>query len=113
MEKRKTKKIKIGNISIGGDSPIAVQSMLKTDPENIQKTLIQATELKKVGCELIRMALPYEDSCKIIPFFKKEIGVPLIGDIHFNHKIALKAIESDIVAIRIDAKTKNNEIKVK
>ncbi|HNZ58427.1 MAG TPA: flavodoxin-dependent (E)-4-hydroxy-3-methylbut-2-enyl-diphosphate synthase [Syntrophorhabdaceae bacterium] len=113
MEKRKTKKIKIGNISIGGDSPIAVQSMLKTDPENIQKTLIQATELKKVGCELIRMALPYEDSCKIIPFFKKEIGVPLIGDIHFNHKIALKAMESGIDAIRINPGTINNVRKVK
>lgn len=113
MERRKTRKIKIGKVSIGADSPIVVQSMLKTDPENIQQTLSQATELKKVGCELIRMALPHEDSCKIIPFFKKEIGVPLIGDIHFNHKIALRAMELGIDAIRINPGTINNVRKVK
>jgi len=113
MHRNKTKKIKIGKVSIGGDSPIAVQSMLKTDPDNIQETLNQARELKKAGCELIRMALPQEDTCKIIPFFKKEIGLPLIGDIHFNHKIALKAMESGIDAIRINPGTINNVRKVK
>jgi (E)-4-hydroxy-3-methylbut-2-enyl-diphosphate synthase len=113
MERNKTKKIQIGKISIGGKSPIIVQSMLKTDPDNIQETLNQARELKKAGCELIRMALPQEDTCKIIPFFKKEIDMPLIGDIHFNHKIALKAMESGIDAIRINPGTINNVRKVK
>jgi len=113
MERKKTKRIKIGNVPIGGGSPIVVQSMLKTDPENIQKTLNQAMELKKAGCELIRMALPHEDTCKIIPFFKQEIKIPLIGDIHFNHKIALKAMESGIDAIRINPGTINNMRKIK
>ncbi len=113
MERKNTKKIKIGRVPVGGDNPIVVQSMLKTDPDNIQETLNQARELKKAGCELIRMAIPHEDTCKIIPFFKKEIGIPLIGDIHFNHKIALKAMESGIDAIRINPGTINNVRKVK
>ena len=113
MKRRITKKIFIGNIPVGGGGPIIVQSMLKTNPENVQETLDQARALKKAGCELIRIALPQEETCKIIPFFKKEINVPLIGDIHFNHKIALKAMELGIDAIRINPGTINNVRKVK
>lgn len=112
MKRKKTKKIKIGNVSIGGDSPIVVQSMLKTDPENFQDTLNQTRELKKAGCELVRIALPQEETCKIIPFLKKEVDIPIIGDIHFNHKIALKAMELGIDAIRINPGTINDVRKV-
>ena len=87
--------------------------MLKTNPENFQETLEQARALKKAGCELIRIALPQEDTCKIIPFLKTELDVPLIGDIHFNHKIALKAMEMGIDAIRINPGTINNVRKMK
>ncbi len=113
MKRKITKKISVGNVPIGGGGPIIVQSMLKTNPENIQETLDQARVLKRAGCELIRIALPQEETCKIIPFFKKEIDVPLIGDIHFNHKIALKAMELGIDAIRINPGTINNVRKVK
>lgn len=113
MKRKKTKKIKIGNVFIGGDSPIVVQSMLKTNPENFQETLNQTRELRKAGCELVRIALPQEETCKIIPFLKKEVDVPIIGDIHFNHKIALKAMRLGIDAIRINPGTINNVRKVK
>lgn len=113
MKRKKTRKIIVGNIPIGGSSPIVVQSMLKTDPENFRDTLEQTMELKKAGCELVRIALPHEDTCKIIPFLKKEAGVPIIGDIHFNHRIALKAMESGIDAIRINPGTINNMRKVR
>lgn len=113
IERKKTKKIHIGKVAIGGDAPIAVQSMLKTNPENIQQTINQARELKKAGCELIRMALPQEETCKVIPFLRQEIDTPLIGDIHFNHKIALLAMESGIDAIRINPGTINNIRKVR
>jgi (E)-4-hydroxy-3-methylbut-2-enyl-diphosphate synthase len=113
MKRKKTRKIKIGNVFIGGDSPIVVQSMLKTNPENYQETLNQARELKKAGCELIRIALPHEETCKIIPFLKTQIDVPIIGDVHFNYKIALKAMDSGIDAIRINPGTINNVRKVK
>lgn len=114
MKKRKkTKQVHIGNITVGGDSPIVVQSMLKTNPENLEETLKQTLELKRAGCELIRIALPHEDTCRIIPFLKKETDIPLIGDIHFNYKIAIKAMEAGIDAIRINPGTINNVQKVK
>jgi (E)-4-hydroxy-3-methylbut-2-enyl-diphosphate synthase len=72
MKGKKTKKIRIGNVPVGGGAPIVVQSMLKTNPENVQETLDQARALKKAGCELIRIALPQEETCKIIPFFRKK-----------------------------------------
>jgi len=112
MKRKKTRKITVGNVSIGGAGPIIVQSMLKTDPENFRATLEQTRELKKAGCELVRIALPQEESCKIIPFLKKEVDVPIIGDIHFNHRIALKAMDLGIDAIRINPGTINNMRKV-
>ena len=113
MKRKITKKISIGKVPIGGGSPIIVQSMLKTHPENPQETLNQAMALKKAGCELIRIALPQEETCNIIPFLKRGIDIPLIGDIHFNHKIAIKAMELGIDAIRINPGTINNVRKVK
>lgn len=112
-KRKKTRQIHIGKIPIGGESPVVVQSMLKTNPENLDETLRQSFELKRAGCELIRIALPFEETCKVIPFLKKEIDVPLIGDIHFNYKIAIKAMEAGIDAIRINPGTINNVRKVK
>lgn len=113
MKRKKTKTIRIGDVPIGGNSPIVVQSMLKTNPENFQETLDQARELKKAGCEIIRIALPEMDTCKIIPFLREEADVPIIGDIHFSHRIALKAMETGIDGIRINPGTINNVRKVK
>ncbi len=113
MKRKKTRTIKVGNVSVGGDNPIVVQSMLKTDPENIQDTVNQALRLKRAGCELIRMALPHEETCSTVPYLKKIINVPIIGDIHFNHRIALKAMELGIDGIRINPGTINNVRKVK
>lgn len=103
----------MGNVAIGGDSPISVQSMLKTDPQNLPDTLNQMRELKKVGCDLIRMALPQQEICANIPFLKREIDIPIIGDVHFNHAIALAAMEAGIDCVRINPGTINNTRKVK
>ncbi|HEX2966762.1 MAG TPA: flavodoxin-dependent (E)-4-hydroxy-3-methylbut-2-enyl-diphosphate synthase [Syntrophorhabdaceae bacterium] len=112
MKRKKTKEITIGNVRIGANNPITVQSMLKTNPENFRETLDQTLELKRAGCELVRIALPHEETCRIIPFLKSEVDVPLIGDVHFNHRIALKAMEMGIDAIRINPGTINNVRKV-
>jgi (E)-4-hydroxy-3-methylbut-2-enyl-diphosphate synthase len=112
IERKKTKKIKIVKVVLGGNAPIVVQSMLKTNPENYQETLNQARELKNAGCELIRIALPHEETCQILPFLRREIDVPIIGDVHFNHKIALKAMETGIDCVRINPGTINNMKKV-
>jgi len=103
----------VGNVAIGGNSPISVQSMLKTDPQNLPDTLNQMRELKKVGCDLIRMALPQQEICANIPFLKREIDIPIIGDVHFNHAIALAAMEAGIDCVRINPGTINNTRKVK
>jgi len=113
IERKKTRVIKIGNVPIGGENPIAVQSMLKTDPENLEGSLVQLRELKKAGCELIRVALPTEESCNVIPFLKKEVDIPVIGDIHFNARIAFKAMEMGVDCIRINPGTINNVRKVR
>jgi (E)-4-hydroxy-3-methylbut-2-enyl-diphosphate synthase len=112
-ERKPTKLITVGGMPVGGASPISVQSMLKTNPEDFQATLDQARALKRVGCELIRIALPQVETCKIIPFLKREIDVPIIGDVHFNHNIALKAMELGIDCVRINPGTINNMRKVK
>lgn len=113
MQRRKTRQITVGNIPIGGDSPISVQSMLKTDPQNLPETVNQMRELKKVGCELVRMALPQQEICKNIPFLKREVDIPIIGDVHFNHAIALAAMEAGIDCVRINPGTINNVRKIK
>src|SRR5450759_5675101 len=113
MQRKKTRVIRVGKIRIGGDNPVVVQSMLKTDPQNLPETVNQMRELKRVGCELVRMALPQESTCDAIPFLKREVDVPLIGDVHFNHVIALKAIELGIDGIRINPGTINNVRKVR
>jgi (E)-4-hydroxy-3-methylbut-2-enyl-diphosphate synthase len=113
MQRKKTRVIGVGKIRIGGDNPVVVQSMLKTDPQNLPATVNQMRELKRVGCEIVRMALPQESTCDAIPFLKREVDVPLIGDVHFNHIIALKAIELGIDGIRINPGTINNVRKVR
>jgi (E)-4-hydroxy-3-methylbut-2-enyl-diphosphate synthase len=113
FERRKTRGINVGGVKIGNGNPVVVQSMLKTDPQNFQATADQLRDLKKVGCEIVRIALPQENTCKIIPFLKSEVDMPIIGDIHFNHGIALKAMELGIDGIRINPGTINNARKMK
>ncbi len=103
----------MGGVAIGNSSPISVQSMLKCDPQNLQEMVKQMRELKKVGCELVRIALPQQDVCKNIPFLKREVDLPIIGDVHFNHAIALSAIEAGIDCVRINPGTINNARKVR
>ncbi len=113
IRRRQTRQINVGGVAIGGDSPISVQSMLKTDPQNLPETVSQMRELKRVGCELVRIALPQLELCKNIPFLKKEVDLPIIGDVHFNPAIALAAMEAGIDCVRINPGTINNVRKVK
>ncbi len=113
MERRKTRAINVGGVKIGSANPIVVQSMLKTDPQNLQATADQLRDLKRVGCEIARIALPHEETCKIIPFLRREVDMPIVGDVHFNHVIALRAMEAGIDAIRINPGTIDNARKMK
>ncbi|MDI6640855.1 MAG: flavodoxin-dependent (E)-4-hydroxy-3-methylbut-2-enyl-diphosphate synthase [Elusimicrobiota bacterium] len=99
---RNTIKVKIGSVIIGGNCPIAVQSMTKTDTSNIHATVNQIKQLETAGCELVRVAVPDMDSAKVLGKIKSQIKIPLIADIHFNYKLALEAINHGVDKIRIN-----------
>lgn len=113
MERRKSKKIKLGNTFIGGDSPILVQSMLNIPASNIDGSVEQAKELAAAGCQVIRFAIPNEDALNLIEPTKKAVDVPLVADIHFDYKLALGAAERGIDKIRINPGNIGDDSRVK
>lgn len=100
--KRKTKVIKIGEISVGADNPIAVQSMLNAPADDLNANINQAKELAAAGCDIIRVAVPSMESVKLIDALKSSVGAPIVADIHYNYKIALECIEAGADKIRIN-----------
>ena len=102
IQRRKTKVIKVGNVFIGGNFPIPVQSMTNTITRDINQTIAQIRELTFAGCEIIRVAVPDMESAKAIKNIKKEISIPLIADIHFDYKLAIESINSDVDGLRIN-----------
>jgi len=100
--RRKTKKINLDSVTIGGDAPVVVQSMTNTDTRDVETTVAQINALEKVGCEVIRIALPDKDAVQAIPTIKKRIHLPLIADIHFNYRFAMDAIKHGVAGIRIN-----------
>lgn len=102
IHRRKTRQIMIGSVKVGGDAPISVQSMTKTDTRDIQKTVKQIWRLEEEGSEIVRVAIPDEEAAQAIREIKKRIHIPLIADIHFHSKFALRAMESGADAIRIN-----------
>lgn len=100
--KRSTKKVFVGNVAIGGDAPVTIQSMTNTDIQNIDVTLAQIEKLSAAGCDLVRVAVPKIDAVKSFAVIKKRTSVPLIADVHFNHKIALAALDAGADKIRIN-----------
>lgn len=102
IKRRKTKKLNLGGVAIGGDAPIAVQSMTNTDTRNVRATVAQIKALEKMGCEIVRVAVPDMDAAKAISAIKPKIKMPLIADIHFDHRLALAAMQNGAAGIRIN-----------
>ncbi len=102
MKRKITKKIKVGNLFIGGNTPISIQSMTNTDTAQIKKTVKQIKNLEKAGCEIIRVAVPNMESAKALGGIKKQINIPLVADIHFSHELALEAINQGIDKLRLN-----------
>ncbi|MCL2518290.1 MAG: flavodoxin-dependent (E)-4-hydroxy-3-methylbut-2-enyl-diphosphate synthase [Oscillospiraceae bacterium] len=100
MERRKTKKIKIGSIYIGGDAPITVQSMTRV--RGVAANIAQILELEAAGCEIIRVAVLGLEDAKAIYKIKEQINIPLVADIHFNHKLAIESVYAGADKIRIN-----------
>lgn len=102
FNKRISKELQIGNVKIGGSSPISVQSMCNTDTRNVEKTLCQIKELADAGCELVRLAVLNKDAAAAIKEIKQKSPVPLIADIHFDYRLALQCMENGIDALRLN-----------
>lgn len=102
MERVKTKKIKVGSTYIGGDSKITVQSMTNTDTRNVKETIAQIHRLQEAGCDIIRCAVPDMEAGNAIKEIVNNINIPLVADIHFDYRLALKSIENGVAALRIN-----------
>ncbi len=99
---RISKAIQMGKVTIGGGAPIVVQSMTKTDTRDVMSTINQIKELEDYGCELVRVAVPDKEAAQSLPAIKKGISIPLIADIHFDHRLALMAISAGVDGLRIN-----------
>ena len=102
IKRKTTRQIRVGNVQIGGNAPIAVQSMTNTHTQDITATIDQIRRLEAAGCEIIRVAVPDEEAASAIAQIKKEISIPLIADIHFDYKLAILSAESGADALRIN-----------
>lgn len=113
MERRKSRKIKLGNTTLGGDSPVLVQSMLNVPSTNIDGSVAQAKALAAAGCQVIRFAIPDEAALDLIEPIRNAVDVPLVADIHFNYRLALGAAQRGIDKIRINPGNIGSDDRVK
>ncbi len=102
IPRKKTRKIFVGDVPIGGGAPVAVQSMCNTDTRDPAATLAQIHRLAAAGCEIVRLAVPDEDAARALGTIKKGASLPLIADIHFSHTLALEAIRQGVDGLRIN-----------
>ena len=113
FKREETKKVKVGNISIGHSKNVIIQSMCNTKTYDVKNTVKQIKELEMAGCELVRVSVPDEKSAIAIEKIKENINIPLVADIHFDYKLALMAIDRGIDKIRINPGNIGDESKVK
>ena len=102
IKRRKTRQIQLGKVKIGGNAPISVQSMTKTDTRDVRATVQQIWDLEAAGCEIVRCAVPVREAAKQLGEIKRRIRIPLVADIHFNYKLALIAIEQGVDGLRLN-----------
>ena len=109
----KTKKVKVGDIFIGGGAPVTVQSMLCVPAHDIEGNVNQALQLEKAGCDILRVTVPDKQALKTVEALKKAIKIPLVADIHFDYRLALESVAAGIDKIRINPGNIGDESKVK
>jgi (E)-4-hydroxy-3-methylbut-2-enyl-diphosphate synthase len=102
INRRRTKKVRCGNLYIGGNSLVSIQSMTNTDTRDINKTIYQIKGLEEAGCEIVRIAIPDMEAAMAVSQIKKSISIPLVADIHFDYRLALKCMENGIDKLRIN-----------
>ncbi len=110
---KKTREVAIGNIVIGGGNPVAIQSMLNTDPHDTEACVVQARALESAGCQIVRTAVPDMDAVAVISALKNSVNIPIVADIHFDYRIALACAENGVDKIRINPGNIGAEDRVK
>ena len=101
--RRKTRPVKVGRLTVGGDAAIAVQSMTKTDTREVEKTVAQIQQMEAAGCEIVRLAVPDQEAAEALPEIRKRCPESvLVSDIHFQYKFALMALDAGIDKLRIN-----------
>ena len=113
MERTKTRKVMVGNVQIGGQNKVVIQSMCNTKTKDIQATVNQILDLEKAGCEIIRVACLDMEDARAIKEIKEKIHIPIVADIHFDYRIALEAIKSGVDKVRINPGNIGNKDRVK
>lgn len=100
--RRRTRRIKVGSVDVGGDAPISVQSMTTTATTDVNSTLQQIAELTASGCDIVRVACPSQDDAEALPEIARHSQIPVIADIHFQPKYVFAAIEAGCAAVRVN-----------
>ncbi|HWQ29239.1 MAG TPA: flavodoxin-dependent (E)-4-hydroxy-3-methylbut-2-enyl-diphosphate synthase [Dehalococcoidia bacterium] len=101
-QRRKSKQIRIGDVTVGGDAPVRVQSMCSTDTADVEATLRQIRDLVDLGCEIVRVAVPDREAAEALPELARRSPAPLVADIHFDHRLALAAIRAGVHGLRLN-----------
>ncbi|NLH93864.1 MAG: flavodoxin-dependent (E)-4-hydroxy-3-methylbut-2-enyl-diphosphate synthase [Candidatus Cloacimonetes bacterium] len=102
ITRKPTRQIQLGNVPIGGGAPVSIQSMLSVPTRDLEAALAQTAALEQAGCQIIRFAVTGAEDIRAIPVLAENAGVPLVADIHFDHKLALQALEAGISGLRIN-----------
>ncbi len=102
ITRRKTRQIRLGRVAVGGDAPITVQSMTKTDTRDVEATVLQIWALEAAGCDIVRCAVPVREAAERLGEIRRRIRIPLVADIHFNYRLALIALEQGVDGLRLN-----------
>ena len=111
--RKQTRAVKVRDIQIGGGAPVSIQSMTKTDTTDVDGTVRQIEQMVEAGCEIVRIAVPDDDAAAALPEIRKRTDVPLVADIHFHYKLALKALEAGIDKLRLNPGNIGSEARVR
>lgn len=113
IHRRKTRQVKVGQLLIGGDAPISIQTMAKTKTDDVKATIEQIHDIQQAGADLVRVAVPDESSARSLGEVRHNIQIPLVADIHFNSKFALIALEQGVDKLRLNPGNIRNETKIR
>ena len=102
INRRVTKPLYVGDVKVGGDAPVSVQSMTKTDTRDVEATVRQIKQLEESGCEIIRAAVPDMEAADALADIRRQINIPLVADIHFHYQLALRALEAGVDCLRLN-----------